>query len=282
MASAVLGALPQLWATAVPEEKWGQALLHADLRWNCSCLTLNTHVLVELDVPLERGWAWKQSFQSHPMWNQAGLLLWLAYLCSRHLHQRLAVHTLLCALGICQILVFVMLHCSKPLYFSLKTNVCTSAAMSAVGISCRDQGKIPKIPKIRTWISIKTHLLLVESHSHYLYIWVGWWANSRTTTTCSSLNNAPFQKVTAAPLSCVANPESQDDFLILPVVFRVADAWKGNLIFLPWQSLQILHKQLISNSDQQPWHFSRLILDTACAGQECKVNTAAILSPMSM
>lgn len=125
-------------------------------------------------------WAWLglEAVPSKPPYVKPGwaAAIILAYLCSRHLHQRLAVHTLLCALGICQILVFVMLHCSKPLYFSLKTNVCTSAAMSAVGISCRDQGKIPKIPKIRTWISIKTHLLLVESHSHYLYIWVGWWA----------------------------------------------------------------------------------------------------------
>lgn len=171
---AVLGALPVLWTTVVPEEKPGQVLLRAALGGTCSCLTLNTHVLVELAVPPERGWACKRSFQSHPVWNEAGLLLWLAYLCIRHPLQRLAAHTPLCALGICQILAFVMLHCSKPLYFLLKTNVCTSAAMSAVGISCRDQGKIPK--QIRTRISIKTHLLLVESHSHYLFIWVERWA----------------------------------------------------------------------------------------------------------
>lgn len=61
--------------------------------------------------------------------------------------------------------------CYKPLDFLLSTKVCTAAAMSAVGIGCRDQGKLPE--QIRPWISIKTHLFLAESYSHHLYNWVG-------------------------------------------------------------------------------------------------------------
>lgn len=130
------------------------------------CLTLNKPHINGVWHPT---WAWLRHKPSPSKTTLRELSPFLPRLGCHHDHfnpasgtsiRVLAALTPLCMLGICQLLPFAILHCYKPLDFLLSTSVCTNAAMSAVGISCRDQGKLPE--QIRPWISVKTHLFLAE------------------------------------------------------------------------------------------------------------------------
>lgn len=82
-------------------------------------------------------------------------------------------------------------------------------------------------------------------------------------TTWSSFNSFPLQKVKAASASCAYQPGQQARQLITDNVncFKVLlQCWhlKSNLIFLPWQSLQIFWKQSVWNHGWQLQHLSFL------------------------